>query len=286
MIILDGATGTELQRRGFTTTAVWTADAAVLAPDLLRNIHLDYLHAGADIVTANTFRTQPYALRAAGREAEAAELTRFTVELARDACTLAGRGRVAGSMAPLEDCYRPERVPPSEVLRHEHDLHARNLADSGVDLLLVETMNTAREAHAAAAAGLATGLEVWVSLILDARSGDLLSGEDFAAAMARLRELEVNGHRIAGFAINCTPPAVALQALGRMARDGDPRPFGAYANASSPAGAGTWQADPDAAVGRFGAWASACRKAGAHLIGGCCGTTPGHIRAVRASLAA
>jgi len=284
VIVLDGATGTELQRRGFVTTALWTADAATLAPDLLRQIHLDYLLAGADIVTANTFRTQPYTFRAAGRESEVADLTMRTVALAREACTLAGRGRVAGSMAPLEDCYRPERVPPSEVLRSEHALHARNLAAAGVDLLLVETMNTAREAHAAAEAALATELPVWVSLILDPRTSDVLSGEDLEVAMAHLRALEVEGRRVSGFAINCTPPGVVLEALQRITRDDDPRPLGAYANASRPDATGAWAQDPDAAVEQFGEWARACRAAGAGLVGGCCGTTPDHIRAVRAAL--
>jgi S-methylmethionine-dependent homocysteine/selenocysteine methylase len=284
MIVLDGATGTELQRRGFATNAVWTADAAVHAPDLLRQVHLDYLAAGADVVTANTFRTQPWALRAAQRDSEAAELTRRSVALARAACTTAGHGRVAGSMAPLEDCYRPERVPPPEVLRREHALHARHLAAAGVDLVLVETMNTAREAHAAAEAALVAGLRVWVSLILDARTGDVLSGEDLEVAMAHLRALEVEGRRIDGFALNCTPPAVMLDALQRIARDRDPRPLGAYANASRTDASGAWMTDPEATVERFGEWARACRDAGATLIGGCCGTTPAHIRAVRSAL--
>jgi homocysteine S-methyltransferase len=284
LILLDGATGTELQRRGFVTTTSWTADAAMLAPDLLRQIHLDYLLAGAEVITANSFRTQPYALRAAGREGEAAGLTLRTVALAREACALAGRGRVAGSMVPLEDCYRPERVPPSDVLRREHALHAHNLAATGVDLLLVETMNTTREARAAAEAALATGLPVWVSVILDAQTGDMLSGENLEMAMANLRALEVDGRHVTGFAINCTPPAVVLEALQRIARDDDPRPLGAYANASRPDANGTWSLDPEASVEHFGAWARACRKAGASLIGGCCGTTPEHIRAVRAAI--
>jgi S-methylmethionine-dependent homocysteine/selenocysteine methylase len=187
-------------------------------------------------------------------------------------------------MAPLEDCYRPELVPSSDILRREHALHARNLADAGVAFLLVETMNTSREAHAAAEAGLATGLPVWVSLILDARTGDLLSGEDLEVALAHLRALEVEGRRITAFGINCTPPGVALEALQRIIRDDDPRPVGAYANAGRTDATGAWHPDPDATVERFGSWAEACRKAGAHFIGGCCGTTPDHIRAARAAL--
>lgn len=285
MIILDGATGTELQRRGFHTTApLWTADAALLAPDLLRRIHVDYLHAGAEVVTANTFRTQPYVLRTVGRELEAAALTQRAVSLARDACVLAGHGRVAGSMAPLEDCYHPERVPPLEVLQREHELHAHHLAAAGVDLILVETMNTRREALAAATAALATGLPVWVSLILDPRTADLLSGEDLGATIESLRALASRGRRIEAFAVNCTPAAVARSALQRLARQDDPRSFGAYANASRPDAMGAWQPDPDASVEHFGEWGRDCRDAGAGILGGCCGTTPEHIRVLRAAL--
>jgi len=128
-------------------------------------------------------------------------------------------------------------------------------------------------------------LQVWVGWILDASRGELLSGEDLEAAMVRLRALEVDGRRVTGFAINCTPPGLVLEALRRIARDGDPRLLGAYANASRPDAAGSWRDDPDAAVEQFGERARACRKAGAGLIGGCCGTTPAHIRAVREALA-
>ena len=90
VLILDGAVGTELERRGVALPLpVWTGDAAVRAPGVLRGIYLDYLQAGVDIVTACTWRTQPYVLRAVGREAEAAALTRRAVDIAREACATA-----------------------------------------------------------------------------------------------------------------------------------------------------------------------------------------------------
>lgn len=275
IVRLDGATGTELQRRGFETPLpLWTAEAARRAPDLLHRIHADYLHAGADIVTANTFRTQPYTLRRVGREAEALDLTLASVAMARAACRDAGRGLVAGGMAPLEDCYHPELAPPEDVARHEHALHARNLAEAGVDLLLVETMNTLDEALAAAEAALATGLPVVVSCILR-QDGALLSGEDLAATLAGLRAVAVSGRRLAGVALNCASPATLLAALEGSAESSEPC-LGAYANVGIPAGI-----TPD----DYGAWARACRDRGARLLGGCCGTTPEHIAAVTRALA-
>ena len=284
VVFLDGATGTELERRGFRAPLpLWTADAAVRAPALLLQVHRDYLEAGCDIVTANTFRTTPYTLRALGREPEAAGLTARSVALARQACRDAGHGCVAGCVAPLEDCYHPERVPPPEIARREHALHVRNLVEAGADLLLVETMGTAREAHAAAEAALASGLPVLVSFILNA-AGDLLSGEDFDVAVAHLRDLEVEGARVAGFLVNCTPRQVALAALERMESATDKRPIGAYANLGAPDSTRGWRWDVEATPEAYAAWALACRERGARLIGGCCGTTPDHVRAAAAVL--
>jgi S-methylmethionine-dependent homocysteine/selenocysteine methylase len=285
VVLLDGATGTELERRGFVTSPpLWTADAAVRAPELLQQVHHDYLAAGAHIVTANTFRTTPYTLRQVGRAAEAASLTAQSVALARAACRSAGHGLVAGCLAPLEDCYHPERVPSAAVLRREHGAHAANLAASGADLLLVETMGTAREALAAAAAALGTGLPVLVSFILHPHgSGDLLSGEDLQVALADVRGLEVGGTRAAGFLVNCTPRALLLAALARMQDARDARPLGAYANAGEPAEHG-WKDDPSATPAAYAAWGVHARAHGARLLGGCCGTTPAHIRALASAL--
>src|SRR5262245_30418452 len=107
-MLLDGGTGTELLRRGYRTTLpLWSAGALLDRPDLVAAIHADYAKAGAEIVTANTFRTNVRALRKAGLEARAPELNRLAVKLARDS----GAPFVAGSIAPLEDCYRPDLVP-------------------------------------------------------------------------------------------------------------------------------------------------------------------------------
>jgi len=283
--ILDGATGTELERRGFPTALpLWTADAALRAPDLLAKIHRDYLEAGADIVTANTFRTHPYTLRRTGREAEARDLTSRSVAIARAACIAAGHGIVAGSIAPLEDCYHPERVPAPEVTREAHARHVANLVEAGADLLLVETMGTAREAHAAAEAGLATSLPVLVSFIVRGEGpADLLSGEDLEVAWAHLRALEVNGRRIAGCLVNCAPAAATLEALDRMDWPSDPRPIGAFANRGAPDAANRWDA-VEGSPGEWADWGRAAVTRGARILGGCCGTTPEHIRALAAAL--
>ena len=102
VLLLDGPTGTELERRGYRTRLpLWTATVCVDAPDLLRAIHLDYVAAGADIVTACTFRTSHHTLSKAGYGRDAPGLTQAAVRIAREASDSAGRTLlVAGSMAP------------------------------------------------------------------------------------------------------------------------------------------------------------------------------------------
>lgn len=277
IVFLDGAMGTELEQRGARfSLPLWSATAVETHPAFLERIHIDSLQAGADIVTANTFRTCPYTLRKAGREADARGLTLATVRYARKACERVGHGIVAGSVAPLEDCYSPDLVPAADVLAREHAAHVRNLVDAGVDLLLVETMNTIREAQVAADAAHATGLPVLVSFVLDPQGdGDLLSGEKLEDAWAALGNLP--GARL----VNCTPYATIDLALARIAALGGDVPFGAYANAFGLHLRGCLGEARIATPEEAATWAARWRGLGARIIGGCCYTSPDHIRAIR-----
>ena len=143
-ILLDGATGTELARRGVNTgLPLWSANA-LLNDDgmrVLHQIHTDYLKAGAEIITANTFRTHVRALAPSGNGHRALELTRRAVEIARTAIDEASEDVprfVAGSISTLEDCYIPSMVPPDDECRAEHSERVHHLIESGVDLLLLE----------------------------------------------------------------------------------------------------------------------------------------------------
>ena len=153
--VLDGPVGTELARRGIATPApLWSAAALLTAPDVLAAIHHDYATAGASVHTAATFRTRR---RAAG--AQWAQLTQQAVAVVREA--IPASARVAGSIAPLEDCYRPDLSPVNPG--SEHAELAAQLVASGVDLLLCETFPHVGEALAAADVleALAADLFVW-----------------------------------------------------------------------------------------------------------------------------
>ncbi len=125
-LILDGATGTELNRRGVDTgLPLWSANALMNDRDakILQEIHEDYLRAGADIITTNTFRTHRRALAPSGNANRAFELTRRAVDIARAAIASVKSDSpkfIAGSISTLEDCYRPDLVPTDDELRAEH----------------------------------------------------------------------------------------------------------------------------------------------------------------------
>lgn len=307
-LLLDGALGTELQRRGIDTRLpLWSARALLTHPEIVLRIHREYVEAGVDIVTANTFRTTPRTFRKAGfseRPIEAGSprhashrgaspeggspmgppptdradsLTTLAVALARKAADEAP-GRtvlVAGSIAPLEDCYRPDLVPSDAELREDHTVQAARLARAGVDFILLETMGVIREAVTALAAARETGNEVVVSFICKA-DGTLVGGERLADAVRAVARLNP-----ALLSLNCVQlhhVDAAIDTL-RAAWSG---PWAIYANAGRPDELDSGVITTAVSPGEYAAHAKRWLEAGARIVGGCCGTTPEHIASVRA----
>ncbi|WP_411105570.1 homocysteine S-methyltransferase family protein [Streptomyces sp. cmx-4-9] len=289
--VLEGPKGTELQRFGRSVTHPWWTSEALLddvGREVLRGVHRAYRQAGADLVTANTFRTNLRALRTAGAdEAFARELVRRAVSDARSAAgprTAGGRPAVvAAGMTTVEDCYRPDLVPPDAELAAEHDWLAARLAEQGVDLVLAETLNTVREAVAVTGSCVRAGLPVWVGFVCR-EEGLLLSGEPLEEAVRA-----VAGAGAQAVLVNCTALADLDRALEVLAKH-SPVPVGAYPNVEDRAGVADWtpvdryvpvacgpEEFAEAMVQRVGRY-------GLDLVGGCCGTTPAHIAALRARL--
>jgi S-methylmethionine-dependent homocysteine/selenocysteine methylase len=229
-----------------------------------------------DALTAATFRTHARSLAAAGFEGRAAELCALAMRLAHEAAEAAGRDTlVLGSAAPLEDCYHPERVPGDDALTREHAQHARHLVRAGADAILVETINALREGVAAARAAREAGAEVLVSFVCD-REARLLSGEPLAEAIDAVASFAP-----AAVGVNCLPPDAVDACLPVLRRAG--LPFLVYANTGAPGtplSARPRDTAPEAYATAALRWASA----GAACVGGCCGTTPAHLRALVARL--
>ncbi|HSS45311.1 MAG TPA: homocysteine S-methyltransferase family protein [Thermoanaerobaculia bacterium] len=279
-LLLDSAMGTELERRGVSTgLPLWSARALLEAPDVVRAIHRDDVAAGADILTANTFRTHRRTLAREGMGERAAELTRTAVALAREAARDAGRPVfVAGSLSPLEDCYSPNLVAENEALEREHHAQAAALSSAGVDAILVETHNTVRELVAAVRAARATGLPVIASMVTDGQ-GHLLSGEQFEEAARALEPLRPDV-----VSINCVPAGRLARDLHRLAAAAPGVSLAAYGNLGPPTGEGGTIFAFDIAPAKYAEFACEWLSVGARIIGGCCGTTSAHTAALKSLL--
>jgi S-methylmethionine-dependent homocysteine/selenocysteine methylase len=290
-VLLDGAMGSELVRRGLR----WRWHGLRTDPQRVQDLHEEYLAAGADVIRTNTFQLSrrvylnvfrnPDHLRhigAPGVEGRAEELIRKAVEVARAARQASGRDvAVAGVMSPLEHCFRPDLAPKAAEARGEHAEIAAWLAEGGVDLLFLESMNTIAEAQAAAEAALDTGLPVWVSFV-PGPEGEILSGESLVSGARAMDELGVDV-----VLANCAPPEDITLALSKL-RAASSRPLGGLAHIGAfdppswkfefhPQFTGTEAWPPD----RYADIARSWLDAGTRVIGGCCGTGPGHIQALR-----
>ena len=263
--ILDGAIGTELISRGFRLESPgWSAHAIEGAPDILAEVHAAYASAGAKLHTANTFRTQP---RTFGERWQVA--LEAAVRIVRGAIEPAMT--VLGSMAPVEDCYRPD-LSPGKAARLEHRAVASELASAGCEILLCETFADGVEALVAVEEAMATGLPVWLSLTAGP-NGDLLSPAELAeigkgAASLGIDRLLVNC--IAATKIGAYVDAVSALDV----------PIGLYANAGAEDEGIGWGASSAAAADAYAELAQRWVDAGASVVGGCCGTAPIHIQAL------
>jgi S-methylmethionine-dependent homocysteine/selenocysteine methylase len=282
VMILDGATGTELDRRGVDISLpLWSARALISAPDVLAAVHRDYLDAGADAITANTFRTNRRTLALepdAHGALDADELTIAAVRIARAVRDEHKPGAlVLGSVAPLEDCYRPDLAPGPDDCAREHADLIETLVAAGVDRVLIETMNNLTETRAATDAARLLAPDRWmVSFCFDttAPPGTLLGGEPVEAVLDELRDAAAVG-------VNCVAaPEVVRQVAFLRERLPEAISIIAYANIGYADDRGNWvptdAVDPD----RYAEYAASWVAAGASIVGGCCGTTPATIAAV------
>ena len=278
-LVLDGAMGTELERRGVCgPLPMWSAEALRTAPAVVAAIHREYAAAGADILVADTFRTNPRALRAADCTGDGLALNRLAVELARAAGDGGREILVAASVAPVEDCYHPERVPEDAILRAEHEQMAAWLAAAGPDLIWIETMNSLREARSAAQAAHGHGLPLAVSFVVR-QTGDLLSGGPLEEAVDAVEPLDP-----LAIGLNCIPPRGLTALLPRLRR-ATTRTIAAYAHIDNPRPIAGWDYAESVSPAAYAEYARRWLDLGASIIGGCCGTTPAHIGAVRTVVA-
>jgi len=291
--LLDGGMGQELVRRSSDPAhPQWSAWVMMHEPEIVQDLHEDYLRAGARVLTLNTYSATPTRFATFETEDQFEPLQMKAVELARAACDAVGvDAAIAGCLPPLVGSYHPELLPDYDTLLAEYRRIAAIEADH-VDVFLCETMSKAEEARAAAVAAAETGRPVWVAWTLTeelAPDGTprLRSGETVADAIAALDGIEVEA-----LLFNCCPPEAITAGMAELAADG--RAFGGYANAFMPIsrdftlgetvdmlGVRT-DLDPVAYADHVMGWVDQ----GARIVGGCCETGPDHIAEIARRLEA
>ena len=297
ILVLDGGLASELAARGHDLgDALWSARCLLDAPDAIRDVHRDYLEAGADVVISASYQASFEGLRGHGlSDADAERVLRRSVEIAREACdgfwdvpeNRRGRRppRVAASVGP----YGAFRADGSEFTGDYDldaqgllDFHARRfavLADTGADLLACETIPSRTEARVLAdLVDAAPGVQAWISF--SCRDGrHLADGSDLADVVA-----EIDGaDGLVAIGVNCVPPE-RVDELLRTIASATRKPLVAYPNLGE-----TWDAERRDWIPRpesfdFAAAARRWQDAGARLLGGCCRTGPREILAVRDGL--
>lgn len=269
LTVLDGPMGTELDARGADTRLpLWSARALFERPETVSAIHRDFARAGATVHTTNTFRARRRTLGARWEEG-----ARLAVALARGA--VPNDHRVAGGIAPLEDCYRPDLSP--EHAEDEHRELAEVLADAGCDLLLCETFTHPREALDAVRAAVRTGRETWLALSAGP-DASLMSPSTMADAARAATDLGAQA-----ILVNCVGVLQIDVYVGALiAAVGARVPVGAYANAGHADDRIGWTADRTLGGARYAEHARAWIDEGATIVGACCGTGPEHVAALAA----
>ncbi|MCL5778161.1 homocysteine S-methyltransferase family protein [Limibaculum sp. FT325] len=292
IVLTDGGMGQELlARTRLAPTPLWSAQVMIDRPDAVEELHLDYIRAGARVITLNAYSAEPCRLRRFGIEDRFAALQQAACELAlraRDRAGAAGADvAIAGCLPPLEWSYLPQIARPADEAA---EIYARVVTEQAphVDLFLCETMAAAGEAAGAARAAAASGLPVWVSwTVAEHPVATVRSGEPLGEAIAALGNIPV-----AALLVNCSSPEAVGHAMPALAADG--RPFGGYANGFTPFEAGhalgttveSLSSRADMGPAAYAAHVLGWVGQGASIVGGCCETGPAHIAAISRELAA
>ena len=280
-IILDGGTGTDIQRRGAPmSSAVWCADVNLTHPQIVRAVHDDYIRVGADIITANTFASSALSFNYYGRDDDLLLVDQAAVREAKAAAaghTVAVAGSVSTMRPVLAGSDRTDMSKDwsEEEARALFKRKVENLKACGVDLLMMEMMRDTDYSVWATNEAIKTGLPVWVGISVERREDGKLAGfgrndqllEDVAPALSRLKPSVMS--------IMHTSPNDTDEAL-QILRKSWAGPMGTYPECGFYQ-APDWQfvdvIAPADLVSKSRDW----QKLGASVFGGCCGIGPDHI---------
>lgn len=275
-LFLDGATGSNLQKRGM-PAGVCPEQWILEHRETMIALQREFIEAGSQIVYAPTFTANRIKLKEYGLEGRIAQMNHDLVTLSREAA--GGRAYVAGDLTMTGEQLSPMGTLDFEELVEVYKEQIRYLNEAGADLLVIETMMSLQETRAAVIAAKETcDLAVMATLTFEA-DGRTLFGTDAATAAVVLESLGV-----AAVGTNCsTGPDKMVETVRRMA-EVTSIPIIAKPNAGLPSLDESGNTVYDMEAGEFGRHMRDIITAGASIVGGCCGTTPDYIRALRASV--
>jgi methionine synthase I (cobalamin-dependent)/5,10-methylenetetrahydrofolate reductase len=276
-VLCDGAMGTLLYSKGVFINRCYD-ELNLSQPDLIRGIHHEYLQAGAEIIETNTFGANSFRLARHSLADKVADINRMGARLAREAAKSFDVW-VAGSVGPLGTRIEPLGKTSFAEARQAFREQMAALAEAGVDLLMLETFGYLEELHQAmqAAKEAAPGIPLIVHVTID-EDGNTLDGSDPETFVPRLEEW---GADVIG--CNCSVgPVAMLDAIERV-RAATSLPLSAQPNAGIPRsveGRNIYLCSPE----YMASYARKFVAAGVRIVGGCCGTTPDHIRVMKSAL--
>ena len=277
--LLDGGMGQELIARAGKATSLWSIQALLDDPSMVRAVHDEYFAAGADVATTNSYSVLPDRLETHGIGDNLTALATLACEIACAARDAHGSGIVAGSLGPLGFSYQPDKAPPADQAAEAYANLARIHAPF-VDVHILETMSSVDQARGGLMGASVTGKPVWLAVSVDDADGTKLrSGEALTDILPLLAEFKP-----AALLINCSVPEAVSIGLPQLAQAGVP--LGAYANGFTGisddfdhigATVDSLKARTDLDPARYADFAQTWVDAGATLIGGCCEVGPVHI---------
>ena len=290
--LLDGGTGTEIKRRGYNVPShiesIWSAQALIDNPDIVENIHYDYICAGADYIIINNYAlTQPILSRA-NINKKLEELTLLAIDVAQKAKKRSGKNvKIIGSLPPLETSYRVDLIL-EEGLMAKYYQEISSILKNKVDIIICETMASSMEAKTALRAALNTDTETWISWTLQGtRHNTLPSGESLEEAYNAIAPLEAEA-----YLVNCGGANLITEAIKTLSKLTN-KPVGGYANSvfvDTNSNKTELELNPENSQKEsrqiidektYALEVSKWINNGASIVGGCCSTTPEHIKLIK-----
>lgn len=279
--LIDGGMGQELVRRsGKDPSPLWSAQVMLDTPEIVEQLHLDFIQAGASVITLNTYSATPERLAAHGRGDLFDSVQKAACDVARGAIARSGNEQVqiAGCLPPLVASYHPELTPPKEIAIETYARISQAQNDAA-DFFICETMASVAEAEYALAGASSCGKPVWVALTLDDKDASCLrSGEPWQKAVDQVQK-----QGAAAVLLNCSRPET-ISAVWTEFVAACQVPCGAYANGFTsvtelnPGGTvDSLETRNDLGPEAYANFAMEWVTQGATLIGGCCEVGPAHI---------